>query len=52
MVPGWGASVGSSVGDDSGDGGDRYAGCYPASIMEAKGLTPILNVSDIASTVA
>jgi hypothetical protein len=26
--------------------------CYPASVMEAKGLTPILNVSDIASTVA
>ena len=24
---------------------------YPASVMEAKGLTPILNVSDIASTV-
>ena len=30
----------------------RFAGCYPASTMEAKGLTPILNVSDIASTVA
>jgi predicted enzyme related to lactoylglutathione lyase len=30
----------------------RSAGCYPASVMEAKGLTPILNVSDIASTVA
>jgi Glyoxalase/Bleomycin resistance protein/Dioxygenase superfamily len=30
----------------------RPAGCYPASVMEAKGLTPILNVSDIASTVA
>jgi predicted enzyme related to lactoylglutathione lyase len=30
----------------------RYAGCYPSSIMEAKSLTPILNVSDIASTVA
>ena len=30
----------------------RSAECYPASVMEAKGLTPILNVSDIASTVA
>jgi predicted enzyme related to lactoylglutathione lyase len=30
----------------------RSAGCYPSSIMEAKSLTPILNVSDIASTVA
>jgi glyoxalase/bleomycin resistance protein/dioxygenase superfamily protein len=30
----------------------RSAGCYPSSIMEAKGLTPILNVSDIAGTVA
>ena len=30
----------------------RSDGCYPASLMEAKGLTPILNVSDIASTVA
>jgi hypothetical protein len=29
-----------------------FAGCYPAFVMEAKGLTPILNVSDIASTVA
>jgi hypothetical protein len=28
------------------------AWCYPASVMEAKGLTPILNVSDIASTFA
>jgi hypothetical protein len=30
----------------------RSAGCYPASIMEVKGLTPRLNASDIASTVA
>jgi hypothetical protein len=30
----------------------RSTKCYPSSIMEAKGLTPILNVSDIASTVA
>jgi hypothetical protein len=30
----------------------RSAECYPAPVMEAKGLTPILNVSDIASTVA
>ncbi len=29
----------------------RSARCYPFSVMEAKGLTPILNVSDIASTV-
>ena len=27
-------------------------GCYPAPAMEAKGLTPILNVSDIAGTFA
>jgi hypothetical protein len=26
--------------------------CYPASAMEAKGLTPILNASDFAGTVA
>src|SRR6266403_1863180 len=30
----------------------RSTECYPASVMEAKGLTPILNVSDIASAVA
>jgi len=26
--------------------------CYPAGVMDVKGLTPIYNVSDIASTVA
>jgi hypothetical protein len=30
----------------------RSTACYPACVMEAKGLTPILNVSDIATTVA
>lgn len=29
----------------------RSAECCPPTVMEAKGLTPILNVSDIASTV-
>lgn len=30
----------------------RWPACYPAPAMEAKGLTPILNVSDIAKTFA